>query len=148
MKVGALITTPSIQLSMKRILIIEDNSFIRENFVEFLNMSGFKILSANNGKEGIEMAREYLPDLIICDVLMPVMDGYEVLRLLQNKPDTYLIPFIFSTSKSEKIDYAEGMRLGADDYLVKPFEMETLLNKIEMWLKSGSRRQNLPDTKN
>ena len=125
---------------MKKILIIEDNNDIRENLTEFLEMEGYGILAANNGKWGIELAKEFIPDLIICDVLMPEMDGYEVLRLLLNTPTTYGIPFIFSTSNSEKVDYAEGMKLGADGYIVKPFEMETLLSKIEICLKSGTRR--------
>ena len=126
---------------MKKILIIEDNNIIRENFTEFLGMSGYEILAANDGEKGIELAREFLPDIIICDVLMPVMDGYEVLRLLLDSPKTFEIPFIFSTSNSEKVDYTEGMKLGADDYIIKPFEMETLLNKIENCLQSGSRRK-------
>jgi DNA-binding response OmpR family regulator len=125
---------------VKTILLIEDNEDILENFSEYLEMEGYKILVANNGKLGIELSREFIPDLIICDVLMREMDGYEVLRILLGKAKTSKIPFIFSTSNSEKVDRAEALKLGADDYLIKPYEMETLLNMAKKWIKSGSSR--------
>jgi DNA-binding response OmpR family regulator len=103
-------------------------------------MEGYKILVANNGKRGVELAREFIPDLIICDVLMREMDGHEVLRLLLNSAETYEIPFIFSTSMSEKIDREESLKLGADDYIIKPFELEVLLKMAKTWIKSGSNR--------
>ena len=93
-------------------------------------MEGYKILFANNGKEGVEIAREFIPDLIICDVQMPKMDGYEVLRLLLDTAKTYEIPFIFSTSNSEKVDRT------------KAHELETLLALSKKWIKSGSDRHN------
>ncbi len=105
-------------------------------------MEGYKILFANNGKEGVEIAREFIPDLIICDVQMPKMDGYEVLRLLLDTAKTYEIPFIFSTSNSEKVDRTKTLELGADDYVIKPFELETLLALSKKWIKSGSDRHN------
>lgn len=120
---------PSIK--MKMILLIDDNLQIRENFTEFLEMSGYKIILAENGESGIELAKLFLPDLIICDVLMPGMNGYEVLRIVLNTPELLGIPFIFSTSNSENVDQKEAMHLGANDYIVKPFEMESLIKKIE-----------------
>jgi DNA-binding response OmpR family regulator len=125
---------------MKTILVIEDNKDILENLTEYLEMEGYKILMANNGKRGIELAREFIPDLIICDVLMHEMDGYEVLHLLLDSKETYEIPFIFSTSVSEKVDRAEALTLGADDYIVKPFDMELLLKMAKACIKSGSNR--------
>ena len=113
------------------ILLIEDNPDILENLTEFLEMEGYKILSANNGKRGIELAAEFIPDLIICDVLMHEMDGYEVLRLLLDSTKTQKIPFIFSTSMSENVDRTEAMKLGAADYIVKPFELTTLLKMVQ-----------------
>ncbi len=118
---------------MKTILLIEDTHAILDNLTEYLEMEGFIILAANNGREGIELARDYVPDLIICDVLMRDMDGHEVLRLLRATPHTYEIPFIFSTSMSEKVDRATALKLGADDYIIKPFELETLLKMVKHW---------------
>lgn len=128
---------------MKTILLIEDNYDMIENLTEFLKIEGYKILIARNGKKGIELAREFIPDLIICDVLMPDMGGHEVLRLLLDKAKTYEIPFIFSTSMSEKVDRSEALKLGADDYIIKPFELETLLKMAKLWIKSGSIRHRL-----
>jgi DNA-binding response OmpR family regulator len=125
---------------METILLIEDKADILENLTEYLEMEGYKILVANNGKRGVELAVEFIPDLIICDALMPEMDGHEVLYLLLEKPKTFEIPFIFSTSMSEKIDRTEALKLGADDYIIKPFELEALLKMTKTWIKSGSRR--------
>lgn len=126
---------------MKTILLIEDNFNILENLTEFLDMEGYKILAANNGKTGVELATEFIPDLIICDVLMREMDGHEVLHLILNNARTYEIPFIFSTSVSEKIDRTEALKLGADDYIIKPYQMETLLKMVKTWIASGSIRK-------
>ncbi|MBK9570124.1 MAG: response regulator [Chitinophagaceae bacterium] len=125
---------------MKKILLIEDTNDILENLTEYLQMEGFEILVANNGKTGVELAREFIPDLIICDVLMRDMDGHEVLHLLLETDSTNQIPFIFSTSMSEKHDRVESLKLGADDYIVKPFDPETLLKMAKAWIKSGSKR--------
>ena len=124
----------------KTILLIEDNSDILENLTEYLEMEGYKIIIANNGKRGIELASEFLPDLIICDVLMPGMDGHEVLHLLLGTAKTFQIPFIFSTSNSERVDRESALSLGADDYIIKPFVLETLLEMANRWIKSGSLR--------
>ena len=126
---------------MKTILLIEDNTDILENLTEYLEMEGYIILVTNNGKKGIELAREFIPDLIICDVLMPEMDGYEVLRLLLGTGKTSEIPFIFSTSMSGKIDKDEALKLGADYYITKPFELETLLKVAKECIKFGSKRR-------
>ena len=125
---------------MDTILLIEDDKAILENIIEFFELEGFKIFYSNNGGNGVELARKLLPHLIICDILMRDMDGYEVLRLLLSTRITYEIPFIFSTSMSEKIDRSEALNLGADDYIIKPFELEHLLKIAKRWIKSGSNR--------
>jgi len=126
---------------MDTILVIEDNEDILENLTEFLEMEGYKILGANNGKRGIELAREFIPDLIICDVLMQAMNGHDVLQVLLGSGKTYEIPFIFSTSMSEKINRTEALLLGADDYIIKPFPLEDLLKIVKTWIQSGSTRR-------
>lgn len=126
--------------TMKSILLIEDTAEILENLTEYLEMEGYRIYPARNGKKGIELALELLPDLIICDALMPEMDGHEVLWTLLGTAKTSKIPFIFSTSMSEIIDKAEALKQGADDYIVKPFELKTLLKMAKDWIESGSRR--------
>lgn len=128
---------------METILVIEDNKDILENLAEYFEMKEYKVLVANNGQKGVEIAKKVIPDLIICDVLMREMDGYEVLRSLMDTAKTHEIPFIFSTSMSEKIDRAESLKLGADDYIVKPFEMEELLKMVKTLLKTGSKRHRL-----
>ena len=125
---------------MATILIIEDTPEILENLTEFMELEGFKVLIAENGRKGIELAREYTPDLIIWDVLIAEMDGHEILRLLLDRAKTHDIPFIFSTSMSEKIDKSKALKLGADDYIIKPFELESLLTMAKIWIKSGSKR--------
>ncbi len=116
---------------MKTILIIEDNPDIRENVAEILMLSNYKVITAANGKEGIEMAQKQHPDLIICDIMMPGVDGYGVLHVLNKDPETQNIPFIFLTSKSERSDFRTAMELGADDYITKPFAGNELLNAID-----------------
>lgn len=126
---------------MKTILLIEDNIDILENLSEYLELEGYKTFLANNGKKGVELAKAHLPDLIICDVLMYDIDGHEVLHLIKESPKTRGIPFIFSTSLSEKIDREETLKLGADDYIVKPYLLETLLAMAKTWIKSGCRHK-------
>ena len=123
---------------MKTILLIEDNIDVLENLTEYLELEGYKIITANNGKSGVQLAKVFIPDLIICDTLMPGMDGYEVLRLLMETATTTDIPFIFNTSNSENIDREKALQLGADGYIVKPFEVEALLKMIKASIKSGS----------
>src|SRR3982750_4690342 len=120
---------------MKKILLIEDNDDIRENTAEILELANYKVFTAENGKAGIEQAMENRPDLIVCDIMMPVLDGYGVLMTLQKNADTQNIPFIFLTAKSERNDFRKGMELGADDYITKPFTDIELLNAIDSRLK-------------
>ncbi len=122
---------------MKKILIVEDNAAVRENLEEILELSEYDVTTAENGKRGIELAKRVKPDLIICDIMMPDLDGYGVLRLLSKKPETASIPFIFLTAKAEKSDMRKGMNLGADDYITKPFEEDDLLQAIETRLKKN-----------
>ena len=118
-----------------KILLIEDNPEMRENTTEILELADFVVISAPDGKMGVEAAKAENPDLIICDIMMPVMDGYEVLNELSREEKTSVIPFIFLTAKAERNDLRKGMELGADDYLTKPFDDRELLNAIEVRLK-------------
>ena len=120
---------------MKKIVLIEDDSNIRETTSEILELADYKVFTAQDGREGIELVKKEKPDLVICDIMMPDLDGYGVLRILSKNPETFTIPFVFLTAKSEKTDVRKGMNLGADDYITKPFE-ETELKKGEM-LKKG-----------
>jgi len=123
----------------KKILVIEDNLDVRENVVEILQLSNYDAISAANGKEGIHKAIESKPDLIICDVMMPEMDGFSVLRILSKNHLTMDTPFIFLTAKSEREDFRKGMSLGADDYITKPFTDIELLDAIEIRFKKSQR---------
>ena len=120
---------------MSKILVIEDNNEIRENIVEILELADYEVIIAKNGKQGVEIATIELPDIILCDIMMPELDGYGVLYLLNKNPETTNIPFVFITSKSERLDLRKGMEMGADDYLTKPFGRLELLNAIEIRLK-------------
>jgi DNA-binding response OmpR family regulator len=121
----------------KKILIIEDNKAVRENIEEILTLSGYEVSAAENGKKGIEVAQSSLPDLIICDIMMPILDGYGVLHLLSKSAETSSVPFIFLTAKSDRADFRKGMEMGADDYITKPFDDIELLNAIEVRLKKS-----------
>ena len=120
---------------MKKILLIEDTEDVREATSEILALADYKIETAENGIIGIEKVHEFKPDLIICDIMMPDLDGYGVLHILSKKPETAAIPFIFLTAKSERSDMRKGMIQGADDYLTKPFEEVELLDAIESRFK-------------
>lgn len=120
---------------MKKILIIEDNIDVRENTADLLELSNYKVTTAENGKIGVELALKILPDAILCDIMMPELDGYQVLQKLSNNNKTVNIPFIFLTAKTEKIDMHKGINLGADNYLTKPFTEKELLYIIENHLK-------------
>lgn len=124
---------------MSKILLIEDNQDVRENTAEILELARYEVTTAENGKQGVEVALQEKPDLIICDIMMPVLDGYGVLHLLSKNKDTSSIPFIFLTAKSEKSDYRKGMELGADDYITKPFDETQLLNAIEVRLRKAEK---------
>ncbi len=130
---------------MKTILVIEDNQSVRENIEEILELSGYTVLSAAEGKTGVEIALKEKPDLVVCDIMMPVLDGYGVLHLLNKHNETYGTPFIFLTAKSEKADFRKGMEMGADDYITKPFDGIELLNAIEIRLKKSEALKSQAD---
>ena len=131
----------------KKILIIEDNDAIRENIVEILGMANYEVYEADNGKLGVEMALKHLPDVILCDIMMPELDGYGVLYMLNKYAETSTIPFIFLTAKADHNDLRKGMEMGADDYLTKPFDDMELLNAIDVRLRKRAymdfQRQNV-----
>jgi CRP/FNR family transcriptional regulator, cyclic AMP receptor protein len=116
---------------MKKILLIEDNNNIRENTAEIMELANYRVFTACNGKEGVETALRENPDLIICDIMMPILDGYGVLHMLHKNTLTRNTPFIFLTAKTERLDFRKGMELGADDYITKPFSDTELLNAVE-----------------
>jgi CRP/FNR family cyclic AMP-dependent transcriptional regulator len=122
---------------MKQILLIEDNTAVRENTAELLELANYKMLVAANGKVGVALALKHKPDLIICDIMMPELDGYGVLHLLGRNKDTSSIPFIFLTAKTEKTELRKGMEMGADDFITKPFDDVELLKVIEIRLKKA-----------
>jgi DNA-binding response OmpR family regulator len=123
---------------MDKILLIEDNDEIRENMAEILDLAGYEVYTAANGKEGVKTAISEIPDLILCDIMMPVLDGYGVLHMLQKHEALENIPFIFLTAKSERLEVRKGMELGADDYITKPFDGTELLNAIAGRLKKAA----------
>ena len=116
---------------MSTILIIEDDTVLRETTAEMLELENYKVIMAANGKRGIEQAKIMIPDLIICDIMMPELDGYDVLKILSKDEKTKRIPFIFMSAKTEVMDVRKGMDLGADDYLSKPVKEELLLSAVE-----------------
>ena len=120
---------------MKSILLIEDNQEIRENTAEILELANYKVYVAENGKRGIELALQHKPDLIICDIMMPELDGYGVLHALHKNDSVKNTPFIFLTAKTERSDFRKGMELGADDYVTKPFDGTELLTAVDSRLK-------------
>lgn len=126
---------------MKHILLIEDNEEMSENTAEILELSSYMVSTAANGKEGVQKALDLSPDLILCDIMMPEMDGYGVVHALNNNPSTASIPFIFLTAKVEKADLRKGMELGADDYLTKPYTGLELLTAVETRLKKSTQNQ-------
>ena len=126
---------------MTKILLVEDNDEIRENSREILELADYNVVTAANGKEGYEMAIKETPDLIICDIMMPVLDGYGLLHLIHKNENLKSIPFIFLTAKTERGDFRKGMEMGADDYITKPFTDIELLNAAEMRLQKVKNHQ-------
>lgn len=123
---------------MKKILVIEDTDALRDQIVFTLKMEGYNVYSAIDGKSGVDLALRIKPDLILCDILMPGLDGYGVLQLLKEIDSQAVIPFIFITALGERKNFREGMELGADDYLVKPFSVDELRKAVEAQLKKYS----------
>ena len=126
---------------MTKILIIEDEPAMRANLADVLELEGFQPVTAANGREGVAVARCERPDLILCDVLMPELDGHGVLAALRNEPQTARIPFVFLTAKGERGDVRAGMDLGADDYLIKPVPLDELLGAIRARLDRARKPQ-------
>src|SRR5262245_16975655 len=120
---------------MKKILLIEDNEDIRSNTAEILELSNYKVIVAENGKEGVAKALKNKPDLILCDIMMPELDGYGVLHAVQKNESIKNTRFIFLTAKTERSDFRKGMELGADDYITKPFDGTELLNAVNSRLE-------------
>lgn len=120
---------------MNKVLVIEDEEAVRANIVRLLKLEDYEAIGAENGAIGVQAAQEHMPDLIICDVMMPELDGYGVLNALRENPSTATIPFIFLTAKATKEDIRQGMQLGASDYLNKPFTRDELLNTIKTQLE-------------
>ncbi|HKU43459.1 MAG TPA: response regulator, partial [Polyangiales bacterium] len=129
---------------MNRVLVIEDDAAVRSNVLDLLEAEGFEGLAAESGERGVELALSQLPDLIICDIGMPGIDGYDVFELLCSRPTTAVIPFIFLSARAERADVRRGMALGADDYLTKPFTRRELLDSIQTRLRR--RRASSPAT--
>jgi len=125
----------------KKALIIEDSDDIRENIVEILELVGYTVFAAKNGKIGVDLALKNSPDIILCDIMMPELDGYGVLYMLNKNPQMAAIPFIFLTAKAERVDLRKGMEMGADDYLTKPFDDIELLNAIESRLNKKEQQE-------
>lgn len=132
---------------MNKLLVIEDNEMVRENLCEILELANYKVESAVNGKAGVQKALEYQPDLIICDVMMPELDGFGVLKVMNQNPKLNHIPLIFLTAKADKADLRKGMSLGAEDYITKPFDDTDLLETIKIRLEKSQRiRQSFDHT--
>lgn len=136
-----------------KILVIEDHEEMCDNIASILQLARYQVLTANNGKTGIDLVQKHQPDLILCDIMMPDLDGYGVLHILSKDPSTANTPFIFLTAKTELKDFRMGMNLGADDYITKPFDGRELLNAIELRLKKNDLikttfRNNLSDINN
>lgn len=134
-------------MQKKKILIIDDFEPLLEEVVEFLSMEGYTALSAKDGAEGIQMALQYTPDLIICDIEMPKLDGYEVFKSLEQIPTTSGIPFIFLTARAQPEDFRTGLRLGVDDYLTKPFEYDELILTVVKRLEKNEKLKQLGENK-
>ncbi len=122
---------------MRKVLLIEDNKAVRENITEILELAGYKVIAAENGRVGVDLAAKETPELIICDIMMPELDGYGVLHMLNKNPKLSSIPFIFLTAKADRADFRKGMEMGADDFITKPFDDIELLNAVETRLKKS-----------
>jgi CheY-like chemotaxis protein len=122
---------------MATLLVIEDEAPLRANLVRLLSAEGYRVIAAADGEEGIRRVREGRPDLVICDILMPLVDGFGVLAALRSQPETAAIPFIFLTASADKEDLARGLRSGANEYVTKPFKIADLLAAVRRRLPDG-----------
>ena len=132
---------------MKTILIIEDDQTLRENTAEFLKEEGYNVIFAEDGLIGVQLAMQHLPDLILCDIMMPNMNGYDFFKTIQQIKATSTIPLVFLTAKTEREDVRTGMQLGADDYITKPFDLNELLQTIKVRLEKHDKLLQLNDEK-
>src|ERR1035437_8339345 len=132
---------------MKTILLVEDNNWVREDMTEVLLSANYNVITAQNGKEGIEMTKKHGPDLIVSDIMMPVVDGFGMLHMLRRDPNTEALPVIFLTSKTERNDIRNAMGSGADDFITKPFNNEELIKAIENRFRKLDlfKKNNTPD---
>ena len=135
MRQGSSDEHPDTLADSARVLVAEDDDAIRKNLVRLLKIEGYEVFVAENGAEAINLAREHLPDIVLSDVMMPVMDGHGLLAALRADPITNAIPLIFLTAKGDHSDVREGMNMGADDYVTKPFQREELLNTLRARLE-------------
>jgi len=119
---------------MKRILLVEDNDAIRENTTELLELANYVVVPACDGRQGLVMAQREKPDLIICDIMMPEIDGFHLLQLLRRDSFFEKTPFIFFTASAEKTEIKKGLEAGANDYIVKPFDADELVQLIVKYL--------------
>lgn len=128
------------------VLLIDDNREMLENAAELLELAGYRVATAENGREGLLKIKENKPDIILCDIIMPALDGYGVLRAIHNQPEYSGIPFVFLTCKTEREDFRRAMDLGADDYLVKPYNGDELLRVVDVRLKKKKRTSVISET--
>ncbi len=128
---------------MKRILLIEDNHSLREEILNVLELEGFETVTAENGRVGLERLKESIPDVVLCDLMMPDMDGYETLQAIRSNPVTHTLPVILLTARDDDTCRTRGAELGADDYVTKPFKIPDLLRALEAIAKKVARRERL-----
>ena len=128
---------------MKRILLIEDNHSLREEILNVLELEGFETVTAENGRVGLERLKESIPDVVLCDLMMPDMDGYETLQAIRSNPVTHTLPVILLTARDDDTCRTRGVELGADDYVTKPFKIPDLLRALEAIAKKVARRERL-----
>jgi two-component system, sensor histidine kinase and response regulator len=124
---------------MATLLVIEDEAPLRANLVRILSAEGYRVIAAADGEEGIRRVREDRPDLVICDILMPLVDGFGVLAALRSQPETAALPFIFLTASADKENLARGLRSGANAYVTKPFKIADLLAAVRRRLPAGTK---------
>jgi CheY-like chemotaxis protein len=123
---------------MKKILVIEDEVFIRENLIELLEIEGFQAIGAENGHQGVQLAKEHQPDLILCDVMMPELDGYGALAALREDPASATIPFMFLTASADRSNLQKIREMGMNDYILKPFNVDKFLAAIAVRLNEST----------
>src|SRR5262245_28895313 len=134
-------------LPMKRILVIEDNHRLRREIVNVLELHGFEVDSAPNGRVGLERIQAARPSLVICDLMMPELDGYETLKIVRANPETEALPFVILTARDERQQMRQGMELGADDYVVKPFKFDDLVRAVNAAFEKHARVARQADKK-